>query len=309
MVEDHATTRSTFSPRIAQWGATLRRSPDLVLLVALSLSLPLLLQEPVGLVRVPAGLFIVLFAPGYALMSAVFPRRDDIDGVIRGALSLGLSIALIPALALLLNWLPGGIDAVSITISIAVWIVAFSCAALRRRALVSEPGEAVAFDRIGPRSRLRPRRDASRWVIIGASALAVAITIPALYATFGSASSGEPTTFYLLGEEGQLEYYPREATINDPVSTTVGIGNGATRQGSFRIEVWIAADINRPAPLLIYSEGPINIAPGKGQEWPITWRMPQAGDDQRIDFLLYVDDDPQPIRRLELVMDVVEPSS
>ena len=34
-------------------------------------------------VRIPLGLAMVLFLPGYALIAALFPRKDDIDGIER----------------------------------------------------------------------------------------------------------------------------------------------------------------------------------------------------------------------------------
>src|SRR5690349_2109645 len=57
---------------------------------------------PVGLVRIALGLTYVLFVPGYCLMVALFPRREDLDGVARVGTSIGLSVALVPPLALLL---------------------------------------------------------------------------------------------------------------------------------------------------------------------------------------------------------------
>jgi uncharacterized membrane protein len=34
---------------------------------------------------------MVLFLPGYALIAALFPRKDDLDGIERIALSFGLT--------------------------------------------------------------------------------------------------------------------------------------------------------------------------------------------------------------------------
>ena len=51
-------------------------------------------------VRIPLGLLMVLFVPGYALIAALFPRKDDLDGIERLALSFGLSIAVVP----LIGW-------------------------------------------------------------------------------------------------------------------------------------------------------------------------------------------------------------
>ncbi len=47
----------------------------------------------VELVRVVVGLVLILFIPGYALSLAFFPRKEDITGNERIALSFVLSIA------------------------------------------------------------------------------------------------------------------------------------------------------------------------------------------------------------------------
>ncbi|MGB3943467.1 MAG: DUF1616 domain-containing protein, partial [Methanothrix sp.] len=75
------------------------------------LTLILTLVEPMTdlWVRVPVGLVMVLFLPGYALIAALFPRDDDLDGIERVALSFGLSIAVVPLIGLGLNYTPWGI--------------------------------------------------------------------------------------------------------------------------------------------------------------------------------------------------------
>jgi uncharacterized membrane protein len=49
---------------------------------------------------------MVLFFPGYTLISALFPRKDSLSGVERLALSFGLSIAVVPLIGLILNYMP-----------------------------------------------------------------------------------------------------------------------------------------------------------------------------------------------------------
>jgi hypothetical protein len=64
---------------------------------------------PLAFLRLLLGLSFVLFFPGFLLQAAIFASRDDLDGIERVALSIGLSIALIPLLALVLDRLPWGI--------------------------------------------------------------------------------------------------------------------------------------------------------------------------------------------------------
>jgi uncharacterized membrane protein len=51
----------------------------------------------------------VLFFPGYVFITALFPEKKELDNLERLALSLGLSIAIVPLIGLLLNYTPWGI--------------------------------------------------------------------------------------------------------------------------------------------------------------------------------------------------------
>ena len=55
-------------------------------------------------IRTILGLFLILFIPGYSLIAALFPRKGDLDGIERAALSFGLSIAVTPLIGLALNY-------------------------------------------------------------------------------------------------------------------------------------------------------------------------------------------------------------
>jgi hypothetical protein len=55
------------------------------------------------------GSIFVLFIPGYVTVSALFPKVTDLDSIERLALSVGLSLVLIPFLGVLLSIAPFGI--------------------------------------------------------------------------------------------------------------------------------------------------------------------------------------------------------
>ena len=61
-------------------------------------------------IRTILGLFLILFIPGYSLIAALFPKKDDLDGIERAALSFGLSIAVTPLIGLALNYTPWELD-------------------------------------------------------------------------------------------------------------------------------------------------------------------------------------------------------
>jgi hypothetical protein len=59
--------------------------------------------------RVVFGSLFTLFLPGYSLIEALYPRGGELSPLERLALSIGLSLALVPLLGLLLNYTPWGI--------------------------------------------------------------------------------------------------------------------------------------------------------------------------------------------------------
>src|SRR5512137_1185283 len=97
-------------------------------------------------VRIPLGLLMVLFVPGYTLIAALFPKIGDLDGIERTALSFGLSIAVVPLIGLGLNYTPWGIRLIPVVVSLAIFTVAMAAAAYwRRMNLQAEERFAIHF--------------------------------------------------------------------------------------------------------------------------------------------------------------------
>lgn len=92
---------------------------------------------PLVYVRYVLGTVFILGLPGYALVKALFPTKKEMDSIERAALSLGLSLALVPIVGLILNYTPWGIRLTPITLSLLALTAAFATAALAREYQVS----------------------------------------------------------------------------------------------------------------------------------------------------------------------------
>ena len=79
------------------------------------------------------GSVFVLFVPGYVTVQALFPKARELDGIERFALSVGLSLALVPLIGLLLNYTPWGIRLTPIVISLTIFSVGLSLVAFGRQ--------------------------------------------------------------------------------------------------------------------------------------------------------------------------------
>jgi hypothetical protein len=94
---------------------------------------------PLVYIRYVLGIIFVLWLPGYTFMKALFPKQlpiktseKDLDIIERTALSIGMSLALVPIVGLLLNYTPWGINLTPIVLSLVTLTVVFAVAAVLR---------------------------------------------------------------------------------------------------------------------------------------------------------------------------------
>ncbi len=66
------------------------------------------------------GSIFVLYLPGFVIVEALFPERKELSGIERLALSLGLSLAVVPLLGLVLNYTPWGIRLTPVTVTLSL---------------------------------------------------------------------------------------------------------------------------------------------------------------------------------------------
>jgi uncharacterized membrane protein len=115
------------------------RPGDLIAVLLATFATAACVYTPVlneSFLRILFGVAMVLFIPGYALIAALFPARDDLDGIERVALSFGLSIAVVPLIGLALNYTPWGIRLDPILASLTIFTLAMAGIAWYRRLLL-----------------------------------------------------------------------------------------------------------------------------------------------------------------------------
>jgi len=90
-------------------------------------------SQPEVVLRYVFGSLFVLFIPGYALIQLLYYRREDLSDLERLALSLGLSLALVPLVGLILNYTPFGIRLIPVALSLALLSMTLITLAIIRR--------------------------------------------------------------------------------------------------------------------------------------------------------------------------------
>jgi putative Mn2+ efflux pump MntP len=94
---------------------------------------------PLSYVRIVLGAVFILWLPGYTFIRALFPQNEptktnakNLDSIERIALSLGMSLALVPIVGLLLNFTPWGIRLTPIVLSLLTLTLIFATTAVVR---------------------------------------------------------------------------------------------------------------------------------------------------------------------------------
>lgn len=101
------------------------RAWALLVLTLVTLSVVELLQAPfpLAVIRWTAATFLLLYAPGFAIVWVLFPSRQRMSGLNRLALTIAMSLFTVPAVGLLFNYTPVGIEAQPIAAVIAALTV------------------------------------------------------------------------------------------------------------------------------------------------------------------------------------------
>ncbi|MEM2628158.1 MAG: DUF1616 domain-containing protein, partial [Ignisphaera sp.] len=77
----------------------------------------------------------VLFLPGYVTVEALYPREEDLTPLERLALSIGLSLAIVPLIGLVLNYTPWGIRLTPISMALTLYTTVIAMIASYRKYL------------------------------------------------------------------------------------------------------------------------------------------------------------------------------
>ena len=252
---------------------------------------------PPNILRTILGTLFVLFFPGYVLMVTLFPRKGQMGGVERIALSFGMSIAVVPLLGLILNYTPWGIRLESILCSVASFVFITSIIAhFRRNRLPREERFGAEFHVALP----------SRGVGIWDKTLSIFLLI-AILGAFGTVGYiiavpkvGERfSEFYILGLEGKAVDYPTELRVGEEARVIVGIINNERKVVSYRVEVKVDDEKKNEV-------GPVVLEYDEQWEGEVGFVLEKVKDNQRVEFLLYKNDGSEAYLTLHLWVDVTQ---
>ena len=272
---------------------------DLVLIAVLTAIIaPLLAFAGVPeAARVSLGLPFVLFFPGYALIGAIFPRRNWPEAAERLVLSAVTSLAVVPLLGIGLNYTSWGVREESILVCVGLFTIVASGVGLVHRQMVPA----------GERVNLGPGSPAA-WVSSNlphlgyAFAAALGVLAAVALASFAVPRLGHGpasewfTEFYLLGADGTAEGYPDVLKVGEPATIRLGIVNQEGTETGYAVSLLINES-------LVAEYGPMRLGPGQRLEQPVTFSLPEPGDGQVVRFDLHKDGQAFAYRSVHLQLD------
>lgn len=253
------------------------------------------------------GLVMVLFIPGYSLIAALFPKKTDIDGIERAALSFGLSIAVTPFIGLGLNYTPWGIRLDPIVVCLTLFTIGCVLVANKRRhGLDPEDRFLIDFGKtfqdakreIFPEAETRLDKGLTTVLII-----AIILSVLVLGYVVVVPKQGEKfTEFYILGPNGKADNYHTLFVLGDQQPVIVGVANHEYRNVTYDLVV----TLNDNATVTqIYSDR-LTIANNQTWEKNVDVKPDRKGSKMELQFLLYSDGNMTvPYRETHLWIDVV----
>lgn len=105
------------------------------------------------------------------------------------------------------------------------------------------------------------------------------------------------TEFYLLGLSGEAKDYPSLLKVGEEGKVVVGIVNREQETATYRVEVRIDGVISNEA-------GPVMLEHDEKWEETVGFTPDRAGDEQKVEFLLYRLAESEVYQRLHLLVDV-----
>jgi uncharacterized membrane protein len=247
------------------------------------LIIPAVVLSTSNVLRIIFGLPFLLFLPGYALISVLFPRKTALGNIERIAYSIALSIVIVTLLGLLLNYiwsitvypLVTGISVVTLGLIVATYF--------RRRNLPQEEINYLA-------SRLNfgwQNIPVFEKVLYTLLVIGVVCAVSSSIVTFNK----NITTYselYILGSDGKADNYPVTMAVNQKVSVELIVASSEREDTSYKLKI-----VSVNSQILVDGNKPDNItftlSDKQQKTLNVTFSFTQPGSAEKIEFDLYKD--------------------
>jgi hypothetical protein len=230
-----------------------------LLVAAAALCALLAVVLPVDVLRLVFALPLVLFLPGYSIALATFVRRRP-EAPMLWLLGAGLSLAILPLGALLLNYVPGGIGTVSWALLLVLIVIGACRAAAIRRPPPRGSGPAMP----------RPRLNAAQAGVLGLAALAAATALV--------------LAFIPVDAKHAIGYTELWITPSGGGAARVGVRSNEHERGDYRLVVQFGSDASPTVRRFTLEPGEshfLRVASGSAAAQPVSAALFLSGHGGR----------------------------
>lgn len=271
-----------------------------------------------GAARTILGLPLLVFVPGYAVLACLFPRHQDGaasrafagvgDGALttfeRTSLSFGVSLALLPPLALAIEPFAAGFGPWTILGALNAFVIAcLVAAAVRRFVLYGSGGfdgpRPVRFAWLHTRLTSGSRLDGALFAILVVVAVVATSTLAVGLVSPGDGESYTNLALLTEDDDGNLTTagYPTNLTVGESVDLVVAVENHEDRQVEYTL-VGELQRVDRTGDSLTVVEESEVVRRSRSVRDSGTWQADVSvdptvtGSDLRLAFMVYVDESP-----------------
>ena len=238
----------------------------------------------------------------------LFPEKTGLEWLERIALSVGLSVAVVPLIGLVLNFTSWGIKEIPLLASLSVFTLLLSGLAYVRRKRLPEDkafGISIKASALNLMNEVLGKPESKTERILRTF---LAISFLVLIGTMGYVTlvphEREPfTEFYILGPQKMAENYTTEYVQGESGTYIVGITNNEYKKMNYTMEVRLE---NKSLPLPKNLQN-IRLVHNTTLEEPLVITPSVKGNNMKLEFLLFNETEKEvPYRDLRLWINVTK---
>lgn len=267
---------------------------EYLLLVSLSLFLPVIVLFGNSIIlRTILGLPFVLLLPGYLLTAVLFPQADDLGGLDRTVLSVGLSIIMVPLIGLLLNHLSWGIRLWPMMFTLTFFNIFLAVLGWYRRIKLPEEKCFILIPEVHLRQWTQKAKELK--FVHKAVLITYLLSLVTLFYILFSPKTGDNfTEFYITGQDGLVSGYDQQLQVGEYGVVKGEVINHEHQKTIYRMEIRVDGD-------LIQAITPISLEHLEKWEEKVSFKAEKPNDAAKVEFLLFKDsEDTTPYRQLKL---------
>ena len=243
--------------------------------------------------RTILGLPFVLLLPGYLLTTVMYPKADDLGSLARTALSVGLSIIMVPLIGLLLNYLLWGIRLLPIMFSLTFFNIFLAVLGWYRRKKLPVEKRFILTLEVNFRQWTQKAKEL-KFVHKALLITCLLLFVTLFYILFSPKIGDSFTEFYITGQDGLASGYDEQLQVGEYGVVKGGVINHEHQKTIYRMEIRVDGD-------LIEIITPISLEHLEKWEEIVSFKAEEPNDAVKVEFLLFKgSQNTTPYRQLKL---------